>query len=314
MVCCVTGCQSGSGSYKGPKFTLYKFRMSEALKKLWMDQIDREGFTPTKSSVVCSKHFAESAFETSMEGSRGRMRKVRQLRKFAIPTLFLRRPSEMSNEEIASPSVPQTSATTPTADGDHSYSSVGGDKNDGVHEPLDSMVQSEIVVSGSDGTHEEPAQKQNPPETTCRKCIDKDTTQEDLLARIQQLEQEKSESNEIVEKLKTIFNEDMVRKMMKPSSSTMHFKSETILECILIYYRIGTTAYEMFRKRGYPYPSLSTLKNHLRQVDCDVGILDDFFVFIRHRLETLEPHEKFSIICGDEMGIKVNFESVLAVA
>ena len=302
MVCCVTNCQSGSGSYKGPKYTLYKFRMSPALKKLWMDQIDREGFTPTKSTVVCSKHFAEDAFETNMEGSRGRMRKVRQLRPFAIPTLFLRHPS---NEEIVSPSVP--CATTPTAAGDHSYPSAGGNKNDGEHEPLDSMVQNEIIVSGSGSdTHGEPA-KQNPPETDCRECIDKDATNEALLARIQQLEQEKAESDAIVAKLKTIFNGDMVRKMMKPSSSTVHYSTKTILECILIYYRVGTTAYEMFRNKfDYPYPSLSTLKNHLRQVDCDVGILDDFFVFIKHKLETLQPHEKFSIICGDEMTLKVN--------
>ena len=301
MVCVVVGCQSGSNWCKGPKYTLYKFRKSDWLKKQWTEQINRKNFTPTDSSVVCAKHFSEDAFEPSMVRSQGRKRKYRQLKKFAIPTLYLR-PSETSEEDNLSHSVPSTSKATTTTVGDHSYST-GGVENDSDKCPQDSMVLNEIVVSGSD-TQKEPA-KQNPHLSNCRECIDKDANKEDLLARIEQLEREKAESEAVVAKLKTIFNEDMVRKMMLPSTSTMHFTSKTILDCILIYYKVGTTAYEMFRKKGHPYPSLSTLKNHLRQVDCNPGILDDFFVFIKHQMETLEPHQKFSIICGDEMGLKV---------
>ena len=102
----------------------------------------------------------------------------------------------------------------------------------------------------------------------------------------------------------------MVRRMMLPSNSTKHYTTQTILECILIYYRIGTTAYEMFRKKGHPYPSLSTLKNHLRQVDCNPGILDDFFIFIKNQIAHLEDHHKYSIISGDEMALKVNILKV----
>ena len=313
MVCCVVGCQSGSKADKSPiKYALYRFRQSKWLKKQWIYQINRESFTPTASSVVCSKHFAEDAFKPD-ERSRGRERKRRQLKPKAIPTLFLR-PSQTSDESGDSPSVPVAaaaptpvptpSATTPTTKGDHSYS--GGVKNDGEHCPPDSMVQNEVIVS--DSAHEEPAQQQIPPQTSCRPCIDKDTNSKALLARIEQLEQERNEYKEIVDKLETIWNKDMVKKMMKPSTSTMHYKTKTILECILIYYRIGTTAYEMFRKRGHPYPSLSTLKNHLRQVDCDPGILDDIFVFIKNQLDDLEPHEKWSIMNGDEMSIKSGIE------
>ena len=314
MVCCVWACQSGSTADKGPKYTLYKFAESPWLRKQWIIQINRENFTPTKSSVVCSKHFAEDAFEPKMVGSQGRKIKRRRLLPKAIPTLFLR-PSHLSDESGASPSVqvaaaaptPTPSATAPTTKGDHSYSA-GGDENDGEHCPPDSMVQNEVIVSGSDIAHEEPAKQQIPPKTSCRECIDKDTNSEALLARIEQLEREKAEYKQVVEKLETIWNKDMVRKMMKPSTSTVHYSTKTILECILIYYRVGTTAYEMFRDNGYPYPSLSTLKNHLRQVDCEPGILDDFFIFMKNQLDNLEEHEKYSILNGDEMAIKPGIE------
>ena len=307
MVCSVVGCQTGSPSYRGEKFTLYKFRTSDRLKKLWTEQLNRAGFTPSKSSVICAKHFAENAFEPTMTRSQGRKRKVRQLKPFAIPTLFLR-PSQTSEEESDLPSAPQpsSSATTSTTveDHDHSYST-GGDKNDVDHNSLDSMVLNEIVV---DNSQKEPA-KQNPPQTSSREVIDLQQSNEALLARIQELEQENAELSQIKAKLETIWTKDMVRKMMLPSSSTMHFSSKAILECILIYYRIGQTAYEMLRKKGYPYPSLSTLQNHLRQVDCVPGILDDFFVFIKNQMDHLEEeHQKISILCGDEMSLRAQFE------
>ena len=304
MVCVVVSCQSGSKWCKGPKYTLYRFRKSKWLKKKWIEAINREGFTPTESSVVCSKHFAEDAFEPSMVRSRGRSRKKRQLKKFAVPSLFLRPSQTPSEEENFSHSVPSTSDAAPTFEGDHSYST-GGVENDSDKLPPDSMVLNEIVVSGSsDKIQEEPAQE-NPPLTNCRDCIDSNKTKKDLLARIAILEQKNAELQEVKDKLETVWTKDMVRRMMLPSKSTKHYSTQTILECILIYYRIGTTAYEMLRDKGYPYPCLSTLKNHLRQVDCNPGILDDFFVFIKNQIAHLEDHHRYSLISGDEMSLKV---------
>ena len=316
MVCAVVGCNSGSSRYKGPKFTLYAFRTSPRMKQLWMEQINRKNFTPTKSSVVCGKHFAEDAFVPSMEDSRGRKRKRRQLKDFAIPTLFLR-PSQMCNEESDSPvpsQVPDTSAAVAIAD--HSYvSNDGGEENEnegeGDHLSLDTTVQSEIIV-GNDETQMGPI-KQNPPQTSCRKCIDHDTDKEALLARIQQLEQKNADLQETVDKVSSIWNPDQVRLMMKPSKATVHFETKTILDGIHLYYKMGTTCYEFMRKKGHPLPSLSTLKRHLREVDCQAGILDDFLLFMKKQAENLEEHEKFCVLCIDEMSLKVRLNIVILV-
>ena len=88
MVCSVSGCQTGSHWYKGPKYTLHRFPHDPILAKLWVDQLDRLDFIPAKSSVVCSKHFTQDCFDSSM-GSRGRIRKNPKLKDNAIPTLYL---------------------------------------------------------------------------------------------------------------------------------------------------------------------------------------------------------------------------------
>ena len=88
MVCSISGCQTGSTCYKGPKFTLYKFQTDPQMQQLWLDQINRPDFIPNKSSVVCGKHFTEDCFDISLD-SRGRARKRAKLKDNAIPTLFL---------------------------------------------------------------------------------------------------------------------------------------------------------------------------------------------------------------------------------
>ena len=88
MVCSVSGCQTGSAWYKGPKYTLYRFRSDPQMIQSWLDQINRPDFIPNKSSVVCGKHFTEDCFDTSLD-SRGRARKRAKLKDNAIPTLFL---------------------------------------------------------------------------------------------------------------------------------------------------------------------------------------------------------------------------------
>ena len=307
MVCVVWGCQTGSARYKGPKYTLYAFRTSPKMKQMWIDQINRKNFTPTPSSVVCGKHFAEDAYVPSMEGSRGRKRKNRKLKEFAIPTLFLR-PSQMCNEISDLPSqVPETSAAVAIAD--HSYVSNDGDnenegkgeKNEDDHLSLDTV---EIISSDETKMGQIP---RNPPQTNCRECIDNSTEKEALLARIQQLEQKNAELQETVDKVSSIWNPDQVRLMMKPSKATVHFSTKTILDGIHLYYKIGTTCYNFLKDKGHPLPSLSTLQRHLRQVDCQPGILDDFLLFMKKQAENLKEHEKYCVLCIDEMSLKVRF-------
>ena len=68
----------------------------KALRKKWLEQINRENYTITKDPKVCEKHFEDTAFIPAAENkdSQGRARKRRHLKENAYPTLFLRPPPE----------------------------------------------------------------------------------------------------------------------------------------------------------------------------------------------------------------------------
>ena len=310
MVCAVVGCQTGSKWNKGPSYTLYSFdkwAKSKKLRQQWIDQLNRQDFKPTKSSVVCGKHFEEHCFLPYHDRSRGRKRQRRLLKPRAIPTLYLR-PSQSCDEGESSSSAITASATNdPKIVHDHSY--LGGKKSS-EETPLDTMIQNVEVTVGESNSEqqEESAKLKNPPLTSCRNCIDTvdAAVHKAVLDRIKVLEAEAERKDKIINAVQNIFNEDQIRKMLLPSTSTMHWDSTTIMESIYLYYKSGTTLYKYLREnRKHPLPSISTLKYHLRQVECEPGVLSDFIGFMKKPAENLKEYQKFCILCVDEMALKV---------
>ena len=306
MTCCVFGCQVGSKSYKGTKYTLYGFRTSPGLRKQWLEQVNRANFTPTKSTVICGRHFADDQFKPFVPRSRGRKRLTRELKPLAIPTLFLK-PSATCDEEIAqTSSAPQQCTTAPTTSGEHSYA--GGNVSGVKQAPLDTMIQNEVTISESESDIPiESAKPKSPPITFCGDCIEQREIHEALLDRIRVLEEENKALKLVQECLGKIFNPDQVTKMLSPSSSSMHWSTLTIMQSVYLYYKMGTTAYEYLRKaRNHPLPSLTTLHRHLREVKCEPGILDSFLNMMKKPASEMKSYQKFCIACVDEMSVKVS--------
>jgi hypothetical protein len=82
--------------------TVFSFPKDEEMKKRWIKCIHRESFIPTKYSVVCIKHFAESSIirvdkMTRDDGSLLEVaRKIPKLIKNAVPSIFHNQPSYMT--------------------------------------------------------------------------------------------------------------------------------------------------------------------------------------------------------------------------
>lgn len=57
------------------------FPKDETRKKVWVQKLRRENFTPTKFSKVCSKHFEENCFDREKFGGVW-------LKADAVPTIF----------------------------------------------------------------------------------------------------------------------------------------------------------------------------------------------------------------------------------
>ena len=101
--CAATPCKYGQ---KPEKIKRQTFPFPEgALKEKWIQQIDRENFTPGEYSRVCEIHFQEKDFAPQKD-SRGRDLKKKILKPWAYPTLDLRplkeskkRPTRNSTEK-----------------------------------------------------------------------------------------------------------------------------------------------------------------------------------------------------------------------
>ena len=92
--CAIVGCNNGSGREKprenGRKPSVFCYTLTEA-KKEWLEIINRENYTPNKSTVICEDHFSEDAYipdELNID-NHNRKRKRRRLKPKAYPTINL---------------------------------------------------------------------------------------------------------------------------------------------------------------------------------------------------------------------------------
>ena len=292
-VCVVYGCIVGSRSYTGRAYTMFrlpKINTAPRMRQCWLDKINREDFVPTSESRVCAKHFEERFFKTETDRY-GRVRKTQQLTKFAIPTLYMRGPGDMRDEE-------DVSASVNNINHDHSYQ-VGGVSVVDSSLPDVNVIQSEVTIGEIEDTQNE---SPNIPLTSCSGCVDRSI----LVSRIEQLERQQIREKLEFEKVTRFLKEDQVQKLSLPSTSKMQWSDDTLMDSIHLYYKIGGRAYEYLRtKKKFPLPSISTLKKHLRLVKCKPGVLYDIVPYIKSNVASMEEHERYCIINMDEMTVKV---------
>ena len=94
--CAVGPCKYGQ---KPEKIKRQTFPFPEGtLKQKWLQQIDRQDFTPNEYSRVCENHFQEKDF-APQKGSKGCDLKKKVLKPWAYPTLYLRPAKESKKRE-----------------------------------------------------------------------------------------------------------------------------------------------------------------------------------------------------------------------
>ncbi|GLH13650.1 uncharacterized protein GBIM_18179 [Gryllus bimaculatus] len=124
--CCCFGCNEKY--VKGGGVTFHSFPKDEARKKVWVQKLRRENFTPTKFSKVCSKHFEENCFDREKFGGVW-------LKADAVPTIFnfpkrlinqtTRRKSPVKRiTDVTTHTHSKASSSVPCADESHSERSV----------------------------------------------------------------------------------------------------------------------------------------------------------------------------------------------
>ena len=60
MYCCIYGCKNDSELHPDKHF--HQFPSNKKLKTSWIQRVNRDGFTPSKYTYVCSDHFLETDY------------------------------------------------------------------------------------------------------------------------------------------------------------------------------------------------------------------------------------------------------------
>lgn len=76
--CSAFGCKSGYDSEeRNPDISFHSFPIDEPIRSKWIQSLQRDNFTPSKYSRVCSVHFYEQDFETNSRDSHNSRRMKR---------------------------------------------------------------------------------------------------------------------------------------------------------------------------------------------------------------------------------------------
>lgn len=107
--CCVPECKSNYNSTlkcNGSYVSVFLFPKDDILRQKWIAAIPRKNWTPSKNSVVCSKHFRTSEivrYENGISPDGTQCSIVKRCPKLvenAVPTVFPNLPAYLSKPEV----------------------------------------------------------------------------------------------------------------------------------------------------------------------------------------------------------------------
>ena len=242
-----------------------------SLRNQWLINI---GCDDKPKLRVCSRHFSQSDFlpdELNLT-KKHKKRAKKNLRVYAVPTL-------------------------------HLDNGVMPNKNFGQK-----IIEHDHLYNRKLGEHEE-APPPKVPRLDLSPDIPCDCSDEKLKEQQGKIEELQKEVNELKACLSKVFNEDQVKFLN--NQNVRSWSDKTLEECIYLYYKMGGTAYEAMRKRGFPIPSKRTLTRHLSKIQCTPGTtLKDYLRLLHMLTKDMEEKNKKVGVIGDEIAVdpKVEFD------
>ena len=88
--CAVYGCKSGYATQKNKAhLRWFNFPKDDQLRKRWIHRLNREDFTVTEHTQICSRHFTNDDYvpDDLNKDKFGRPYKKRHLKKTAVPSV-----------------------------------------------------------------------------------------------------------------------------------------------------------------------------------------------------------------------------------
>ena len=248
---------------------LPKYAFPEGMKKKWVEQINRPGFTVekvTRNSRVCERHFADNSFIPDGEDKVKRSLKLK-----AFPTLFLN-----SNP-----------------------------KHQKVSENVVQKDQKELIEKQA---RQIETLKRKYSEIS-KKSADQEVEMENQKVEMKKLKRDSLKLEVLNEKLGEMWNEDQIERILLPPSSHPTWFPKTLEESIKILGLCGGKGLEYITDDlKLPYAKRRTCQSHLATIDCEAGEMTDFFKLLEFKTKNMSEQERCCALNIDEMTLQAKYQ------
>eukprot|EP00094_Tigriopus_californicus_P004020 TCALIF_03873-PA protein Name:"Similar to T Transposable element P transposase (Drosophila melanogaster)" AED:0.29 eAED:0.37 QI:0/-1/0/1/-1/1/1/0/419 len=325
------GCSAIGCTVWGYGVSLFAFPKDAKLCQKWVQLMRRDQWQPTRFSKLCAHHFAHDQFLPLCDPKEPNLSALPwkacrpKLKPGAVPTLFsfrglpqsLNQPSRhllssiMTSNDHASQ--PEAHQNLPGQVG------LGQSANDKTGEEGRIEEQSEVQKcqaaklldpnhnsdklarhrSSQGPQYELKNDQQNQVRTACQPELN------DLRQENDRLQMENDQMSQTLQK---IFNPDQIDALTRSSGRVCQWTDSTTKKAMHLYFTCGTSGYELIVKQGWPLPSISTLNRRMQAVQFEPGTLEEMFVLLETKVESMEEKDKECVMMCDKMGIQARLE------
>ena len=120
------------------------------------------------------------------------------------------------------------------------------------------------------------------------------------------LQEENAALRSVVSGVGKIFRPDQLHRLQHPGTRA-EWSKKTLQEAIALRTLCGSTAYNYMYSKGHPLPHINTLRNHLRKIECQPGVLNDFIDLTELKIATMPVRDKYCALVIDKMTIKSKY-------
>ena len=302
----------------------------------WLEKINRQNFIPTRSTVVCEKHFRAQDFVPAHENLdyRKRPKKRKSLKPQAVPLLFLKPPkndppprptrnSGGNGVDMPAPVPPPAPAPAPAPG---LAPAAAPAQNDEIFQiPVIGGQVPDFVLNNVNVDHDRQEQVEIADEPPIVMVVEDIQAEVEVTTKVETVESlqiqlqiliEKNESltqknaalQKKVDSMSRVFGPDQIHRLEHPSSRS-HWSDHTLEMSIILYYKVGHTGYVYLREvLHWPLPCVATINNHMSKISFRPGDNRDIMKLLSLKVKDMSEKDRHICVIIDEMSIAQKLE------
>ena len=331
-ICAIVGCFNGYQVTKTrpnpERHQSFLMPKDPALKKKWIEKINRKDAYNAEKAYVCIKHFKDEDFKSCVgqKDLAGRIRTLSKLKDGAVPSLYLRGQvpvlksgNTRSNGKEANPPEPKVYASKEHLEHDHTYCKIidpiqndpqanqeqiiltaeetPSVENDEVVEAMDYQDMEAIIINDAQVNTLEIEVQENESSTAdnYKKLLaEKDSENE-------KLKQELAKQKATLDALSKVFQPDQLYRVTYPLTRDP-WSDLTLQKSMQTYFTCGRRGYQFLYEKVLPnlIPEKSTIVRQCNKIESTFGTQYDMIKLMGMKTKTFKKRDLKAVVILDE--------------